>query len=51
MGVQEDEQNEETIFNNMKKRNQFKRVVAAVLIGGVFTLSCTGNRKKRNLWK
>jgi len=30
----------------MKKRNQFKRVVAAVLIGGVFTLSCTGNRKK-----
>lgn len=30
----------------MKKRNQIKRVVAAVLIGGVFTLSCTGNRKK-----
>lgn len=29
----------------MMKRNQFKGVVAAVLIGGVFTLSCSGNRK------
>ncbi|HCC86343.1 MAG: hypothetical protein XD92_0025 [Proteiniphilum acetatigenes] len=30
----------------MKKRNQFKGVVAAVLIGGLFSLSCTGNAKK-----
>ena len=29
----------------MKKRNKFKGVVAAALIGGVFTLSCCGNRK------
>jgi hypothetical protein len=30
----------------MKKRNQFKGVVVAALIGGVFALSCTGNSKK-----
>jgi len=35
----------------MKKRNQFKGVVVAALIGGVFALSCTGNSKKWKLWK
>lgn len=29
----------------MMKRNQFSGVVAAVVIGGLFILSCTGNRK------
>lgn len=29
----------------MMKQNQFKGIVAAMLIGGAFTLSCSGNRK------
>ncbi len=29
----------------MKKRNQFKGIIAAMLIGGTFTISCSGNKK------
>ena len=36
-----------TIKNNMMKRNLFTGVAAAVLIGGLFSLSCTGNGTKK----